>query len=109
MAGATRPTGRTLKLIEAIEEGAESAQIAAIERDAEAREGGKFGLVSFLRVRGASGDEGIRPQNILEILVQADQGATRNLALQANDHDIPDVAVGVKVVVKVDHLSAGKL
>ena len=48
-------------MVEAVEEGAESAQIAAVKGDAEARKRGEFGLVGFLGVRGTSGDEGIRP------------------------------------------------
>ena len=57
----------------------------------------------------AGGDEVIGAQDVLKIFVQADEGSRWNLALEADDHDVADVAVGVKVVVEVDDFSAGEL
>ena len=57
----------------------------------------------------AGGDEGIGAQDVLKIFVQADEGSRWDLALKADDHDVADVAVGVKVVVEVDYFSAGEL
>ena len=57
----------------------------------------------------AGGDEGIGAQDVLKIFVQADEGSRWDLALEADDHDVADVAVGVKVVVEVDYFSAGEL
>ena len=47
-------------------------------------------------------------KDIVKILVEADQCTSRDLAVQANDHDISDIAVGVEVVVEVDDLAAGE-
>ena len=44
----------------------------------------------------------------MKILIEADQSPSRDLTLETDDHHIPDVAVGVKVVVKVHHLATGK-
>ena len=57
----------------------------------------------------AGGDEVIGAQDVLKILVQADEGSRWDLALEADDHDIADIAVGVKVIVEVDDFSPGEL
>ena len=97
-----------LELVEAVEEGAESAEIATIEGDAEAGEGGEFGFVGFLGVGGAGGDEGIGAEDIVKIFVETDESARGDLPLHADEHDVSDVAVGVEVVVEVDHFAAGE-
>ncbi len=97
-----------LELVEAVEEGAESAEIATIERDAEAGEGGEFGFIGFLGVGCAGGDEGIGTENIVKIFVETDESASGDLSVDANEHDVADIAIGVKVVVEVDHFPAGE-
>jgi hypothetical protein len=101
-------TRRCLELVEAVEEGAEPAEIAAIKRDAEAGEGGEFGFIGFLGVGSAGGDEGLGAEDIVKIFVETDESASGDLALHPNEHDVPDIAIGVKVVVEVDHFSAGE-
>lgn len=98
-----------LELVEAVEEGAESAEIATIEGDAEAGEGGEFGFIGFLGVGCCTGgDEGLGAEDIVEIFVETDESATGDLALHPNEHDIADIAIGVEVVVEVNHFTAGE-
>ncbi len=98
-----------LELVEAVEEGAKSAEIATIEGDAEAGEGGEFGFIGFLRVGCCTGgDEGLGAENIVKIFVETDESATGDLALHSNEHDIADIAIGVKVVVEIDHFAASE-
>ena len=97
-----------LELVEAVEEGAESAEIATIKGDAEAGEGGEFGFIGFLGVGSTGGDKGLGAENIVKIFVETDKSASGDLALHANEHDVPDIAIGVEVVVEVDHFAAGE-
>ena len=97
-----------LELVEAIEEGAKSAEIATIERDAEAGERGEFGLIGFLGVGSTGGDEGLGAEDIVKIFVETDESASGDLALHPNEHDVADIAIGVEVVVEVDHFAAGE-
>ena len=97
-----------LELVESVEEGAESVEIATIERDAEAGEGGEFGFIGFLGVGSTGGDKGLGAENIVKIFVETDKSASGDLALHANEHDVPDIAIGVEVVVEVDHFAAGE-
>ena len=97
------------ELVEAVEEGAESAEIATIEGDAEAGEGGEFGFIGFLGVGCCTGgDEGLRAEDIVKIFVETDESASGDLALHANEHDVSDIAIGVEVVVEVDHFTTGE-
>ena len=107
MAEATA-SGGCLELIEAVEEGAESAKIAAVEGDAKASKRGEFGLIGFFGVGITHGNQGIVTEDIVKILVEADKCTSRDLAVQANDHDIADIAVGVEVVVEIDDFAAGE-
>lgn len=59
-------------MVEAVEEGAESAQIAAVEGDAKACKRGEFGLIGFFGVRVTHGNQGVVAEDIVKILVQAD-------------------------------------
>ena len=97
-----------LELVEAVEEGPKSAEIATIEGDAKAGEGGEFRFIGFLRVGGAGGDESIGAEDIVEIFVETNESASGDLPLYADEHDVADIAVGVEVVVEVDHFAAGK-
>ena len=97
-----------LELVEAVEEGAESAEIATIEGDAKAGEGGEFGFIGFLGVGFASGDEGLGAEDIVEIFIETNESASGNLSVDANEHDVADIAIGVEVVVEVDHFAAGE-
>ena len=97
-----------LELVEAVEEGAESAEIATIEGDAKAGEGGEFGFIGFLGVGSAGGDEGLGAEDIVKIFVESDKCASGDLALHPNEHDVADIAIGVEVVVEVDHFAAGE-
>ena len=97
-----------LELVEAVEEGAESAEIATIEGDAKAGEGGEFRFIGFLGVGSAGGDEGIGSEDIVEIFVETNESASGNLSVDANEHDVADIAIGVEVVVEVDHFAAGE-
>ena len=96
------------ELVEAVEEGAESAEIATIEGDAKAGEGGEFGFIGFLGVGGAGGDEGLGAEDIVEIFVETDESASGDLSVDADEHDVSDIAIGVEVVVEVDHFAAGE-
>ena len=107
MAEASSGSGR-LELVEAVEEGAESSQIAAVEGDTEAGKRSEFGLIRFFGVRITNGNQGVVPENVMKILVEADECTSWNLAVQANDHDITDITVGVEVVVEVDDFAAGE-
>ena len=97
-----------LELVEAIEEGAKSAEIATIERDAEAGERGEFGFIGFLGVGSTGGDEGLGAEDIVEIFVETDESASGDLSVDADEHDVSDIAIGVEVVVEVDHFTAGE-
>ena len=98
-----------LELVEAVEEGPKSAEIATIEGDAKAGEGGEFGFIGFLGIgRCAGGDEGIGAEDIVEIFVETNESASGDLPLYADEHDVADIAVGVEVVVEVDHFAAGE-
>ena len=109
MADETGAGDEFLELVQSVEEGTKSAQIATVERNAEAGEVFEVRFVGFLARRLAGGDESIGAQDVLKIFVQADEGSRRDLALEADDHQVADIAIGVKVVVKVDHLSTGEL
>ena len=97
-----------LELVEAVEEGSESAEIATIEGDAEAGEGGEFGFIGFLGVGSTGGDEGIGTENIVKIFVETDESASGDLSVDANEHDVADIPIGVEVVVEIDHFAAGE-
>lgn len=71
MAEASSGSG-CLELVEAVEESAESAKIAAVEGDAKARKRGEFGLIGFFGVRVTHGNQGVVAEDIVKILVQAD-------------------------------------
>jgi hypothetical protein len=68
-------------LIKTVKEGAESAQIAAVEGDAKAGKRGEFGLIGFFGVGITHGNQGVVTEDIVKILVQADKGASWNLAV----------------------------
>ena len=108
MGATSGPSGQRLKLVQSIEQGAESAKITAIERNAEAGEGSELGFVSFLRIGITKSDEGFWPKDVVEIIVESDQGPGGDLSLQADDHDVPDVTVRVEVVVEVDDFTTGE-
>ena len=101
-------TSGCLELVEAIEEGAKSAEIATIERDAEAGERGEFGFISFLGVGSTGGDEGLGAEDIVKIFVETDESASGDLSMDADEHDVSDIAIGVEVVVEVNHFTAGE-
>ena len=107
MAEASSGSGR-LELVEAVEEGAKSAKIAAVEGDAKAGKRSEFGLIGFFGVGITHGNQGVVTEDIVKILVEADKCTSRDLAVQANDHDIADIAVGVEVVVEIDDFAAGE-
>ena len=65
-------------------------------------------MIGFFGVGITHGNQGVVAEDIVKILVQADQCTSRDLAVQANDHDIADIAVGVEVVVEVDDFAAGE-
>ena len=44
----------------------------------------------------------------MKIFIESDEGACGNLALHPNEHDIADIAIGVKIVVEVNHFTAGE-
>ena len=108
MGATSGPSGQRLKLVQSIEQGAESAKITAIERNAEAGEGSELGFVSFLRIGITKSDEGFGPKDVVEIIVESDQGPGGDLSLQADDHDVADVTVRVEVVVEVDDFTTGE-
>jgi len=108
MGATSGPSGQRLKLVQSIEQGAESSKITAIERNAEAGEGSELGFVSFLRIGITKSDEGFGPKDVVEIIVESDQGPGGDLSLQADDHDVPDVTVRVEVVVEVDDFTTGE-
>ena len=97
-----------LELVEAVEEGAEPAEIATIKGDAEAGEGGEFGFIGFLGVGSAGGDEGLGAEDIVKIFVETDESASGDLSVDADEHDVSDIAIGVEVVVEVNHFTAGE-
>ena len=97
-----------LELVEAVEEGAESAEIATIEGDAETGEGGEFGFIGFLGVGSTGGDEGLGAEDIVKIFVETDESASGDLSVDADEHDVSDIAIGVEVVVEVDHFTTGE-
>ena len=97
------------ELVEAVEEGAESAEIATIEGDAKAGEGGEFGFIGFLGIGCcAGGDESLGAEDIVKIFVKTDESACGDLSVDANEHHVADIAIGVEVVVEVDHFAAGE-
>ena len=44
----------------------------------------------------------------MKIFVETDEGTSGDLALHSNEHDIADIAIGVKIVVEVNHFTAGE-
>ena len=97
-----------LELVKAVEEGSESAEIATIKGDAEASEGGEFGFIGFLGVGSTGGDEGLGSEDIVKIFVETDESASGDLSMDADEHDVSDIAIGVEVIVEVDHFTAGE-
>jgi len=109
--GGTRSRALTrgcLELVEAVEEGPKSTEIATIERDAEAGERSEFGFIGFLGVGSTGGDEGLGAEDIVKIFVETDESASGDLSVDADEHDVSDIAVGVEVIVEVDHFTAGE-
>ncbi|NCY22004.1 hypothetical protein EBX31_08620 [bacterium] len=108
MGAAAGSSGQCLKLVESIQQGAESAQIAAIEGDAKAGQGSEFRFVGLFGIGIADGDQGVGTEDVVEIVVEPDQRPGRDLPLHPDDHDISHVAVGVEVVVEVDDFPSGE-
>ena len=45
----------------------------------------------------------------MKIFVETDESASGDLSVDANEHDVTDIAIGVEVVVEIDHFPAGEL
>ena len=44
----------------------------------------------------------------MKIFVETDESASGDLSMDADEHDVSDIAVGVEVVVEVNHFTAGE-
>ena len=81
MGAASGPSGRRLKLVQSVKQGAESAKITAVEGNAEAGEGSEFGFVGFLRIGIRKSDKGVGAEDVVEIIVESDEGPGGDLSL----------------------------